>query len=78
VPEPLTQPVAGLLRFLGIALHEFAAFGSIGDTPQIDPAVRSLIGEPLGGFSGMLPDLLANDGWDDLLAGGRVHGAHDA
>jgi hypothetical protein len=78
VPEPLTLPVTGLLRFLGIALHEFAAFGSIGDSPQLDPAVRSMIGDPLGGFSGMPPDLLASEGWDELLAGGHAHGAHDA
>jgi len=78
VPEPLTLPVAGLLRFLGIALHEFAAFGSIGDSPQLDPVVRSLIGEPLEGFSGMLPDLLASEGWDELLRDRSALSAHDA
>jgi hypothetical protein len=78
VPEPLTRPVAGLLRFIGIALHEFAAFGSIGEAPQLDPAVRSLIGEPLGGFTGVLPEILANDGWDELLASGYAHAALDA
>lgn len=77
VPAPLTEPVAGLLRFLGIALHEFAAFGSIGDAPSLDPAVRSLIGAPLGAAAA-LPDLLAGDGWDDVVAGGGARTAHDA
>src|SRR5262249_25509599 len=41
VPEPLKRSVAGLLQFLGGALHEFAAFGSIGESPQLDPVTRS-------------------------------------
>ena len=48
VPEPLKRSVAGLLQFLGSALHEFASLGSIGDSPQLDPVARRLIGRPGG------------------------------
>jgi hypothetical protein len=68
VPEPLKRSVAGLLQFLGGALHEFAAFGSIGDNPQLDPVARTLIGRPVGWpITGIAADLMTGDSWDDVL-----------
>ena len=68
VPEPLKDSVSGLLKFLGGALHEFAAFGSMGEGPRYDPATRTLTGRPIGWqLSGYLPDNFVGDGWDDLI-----------
>jgi hypothetical protein len=68
VPQPLQSSVSGLLRFLGGALHEFAAFGSFGESPRFDPATRSLVGRPVGWqLTGYLPDNQTGDGWDDLI-----------
>lgn len=68
VPEPLQASVSGLLRFLGGALHEFAAFGNLGESQRYNPATRSLTGRPVGWqLTGFLPDNLTGDGWDDLL-----------
>lgn len=68
VPQPLKASVSGLLQFLGGALHEFAAFGSFGESPRFDPRTRSLTGRPVGWqLTGFLPDNQTGDGWDDLL-----------
>jgi hypothetical protein len=68
VPQPLQGSVSGLLQFLGGALHEFAAFGSFGESPRYNPATRSLTGRPVGWqLTGFLPDNQTGDGWDDLL-----------
>jgi hypothetical protein len=68
VPEPLKQSVSGLLKFLGGALHEFAAFGSIGESRRFDPRTRTLTGRPVGWqLTGFLPDNQTGDGWDDLI-----------
>jgi len=68
VPQPLKASVSGLLKFLGGALHEFAAFGVFGESPRFDPATRSLTGRPVGWqLTGFLPDNQTGDGWDDFL-----------
>jgi hypothetical protein len=68
VPEPLKQSVSGLLRFLGGALLEFAAFGAFGESRQFDPRTRRLTGRPIGWqLAGFLPDNQPGDGWDELL-----------
>jgi hypothetical protein len=67
VPDPLRRSVAGLLQFLGGALHEFAAFGSIGEAAQLDPIARSLIGRPVGWPITVAPEHAGADSWDDLL-----------
>jgi hypothetical protein len=68
VPEPLKDSVSGLLKFLGGALHEFAAFGVLGESQRFDPTTRSLTGRPIGWqLTGFLPDNQTGDGWDDLL-----------
>jgi hypothetical protein len=68
VPEPLRASVSGLLRFLGGALHEFAAFGCFGESQVYDPGSRTLTGRPVGWqLSGYLPDNQTGDGWDDFL-----------
>lgn len=68
VPEPLRASVSGLLRFLGGALHEFAAFGCLGESQLYDPGSRTLTGRPVGWqLTGYLPDNQTGDGWDDLL-----------
>jgi hypothetical protein len=68
VPEPLKRSVAGLLQFLGGALHEFAEFGSIGDSPQLDPVARTLIGRPVGWpITGIAANHVTGESWDDLL-----------
>jgi hypothetical protein len=57
VPPPLKASVSGLLTFLGSALYEFAAFGSVGKSRQGNPQTRSLT-EPPGGWQlgSSLPD----------------------
>jgi hypothetical protein len=68
VPQPLQASVSGLLQFLGGALHEFAAFGSLGESQRYSAATRSLTGRPVGWqLTGFLPDNQTGDGWDDLL-----------
>jgi hypothetical protein len=68
VPQPLQSSVSGLLQFLGGALHEFAAFGNLGESQKFNPATRSLTGRPVGWqLTGFLPDGQTGDGWDDLL-----------
>ncbi len=68
VPEPLRASVSGLLRFLGGALHEFAAFGCLGESQVYDAGSRTLTGRPVGWqLTGYLPDNQTGDGWDDLL-----------
>jgi len=68
VPEPLRSSVSGLLRFLGGALHEFAAFGNVGESQVYDRQSRTLTGRPVGWqLTGYLPDNQTGDGWDDFL-----------
>ena len=68
IPELLKDSVSGLLKFLGGALHEFAAFGSMGESRLYDPTTRTLTGRPVGWqLSGYLPDNLVGDGHDDLI-----------
>jgi hypothetical protein len=68
VPQPLRSSVSGLLKFLGGALHEFAAFGSLGESQKFKPRTRTLSGRPVGWqLTGFLPDGQTGDGWDDLL-----------
>lgn len=68
VPQPLKASVSGLLRFLGGALYEFAAFGSVGESRRYDPEDRTLTGRPVGWqLTGYLPDNQIGDGWDDLI-----------
>jgi hypothetical protein len=68
LPQPLKASASGLLEFLGGALHEFAAFGSMGESRKYNRATRSLTGRPIGWqLSGYLPDNQPGDGWDDLL-----------
>jgi hypothetical protein len=68
VPEPLKASVSGLLEFLGGALHEFAAFGSFGESRRFDPRTRGLTGRPVGWqLTGYLPDNQIGDGWDDFI-----------
>lgn len=68
VPQPLQASVSGLLKFLGGALHEFAAFGCVGESQVYDPNSRALTGRPVGWqLTGYLPDNQTGDGWDDFL-----------
>ena len=68
VPEPLRGSVSGLLKFLGGALYEFAAFGSAGESQRFDPQTRVLTGRPVGWqLTGFLPDNVVGDGHDDLI-----------
>jgi len=68
IPQPLKASVSGLLKFFGGALHEFAAFGSFGESRRYNPQTRSLTGRPVGWqLSNYLPDNLVGDGWDDLM-----------
>lgn len=68
VPQPLKASVSGLLKFLGGALYEFAAFGNLGETQKYNPRTRTLSGRPVGWrLTGFLPDGQTGDGWDDLL-----------
>jgi hypothetical protein len=68
VPQPLQASVSGLLQFLGGALHEFAAFGSLGESQRFNPTTRSLTARPVGWqLTGFLPDNQTGDGWDEFL-----------
>jgi len=68
IPQPLKSSVSGLLKFLGGALYEFAAFGSAGESRRFDPQTRTLTGRPVGWqLTGYLPDNQVGDGWDDLI-----------
>jgi len=68
IPQPLKSSVSGLLKFLGGALLEFAAFGAVGESQFYNPTTRALIGRPVGWqLTGYLPDNQTGDGWDDFL-----------
>jgi len=68
LPQPLKASVSGLLEFLGGALYEFAAFGSMGESRKYNQQTRTLTGRPVGWqLSGYLPDGQTGDGWDDLI-----------
>lgn len=66
-PEPLRNSVSGLLRFVGGALLEFPAFGSVSEYAVFDPNTRQLTGRPVGwDLTGYQPDGPV-DGWDELV-----------
>jgi hypothetical protein len=68
VPQPLKASVSGLLKFLGGALYEFAAFGNVGESQRFDPRTRSLTARPVGWqLTGFLPDNQVGDGHDALI-----------
>ena len=68
VPQPLRSSVSGLLRFLGGALYEFAAFGCVGESQVFDRASRTITARPVGWqLTCYLPDNQTGDGWDDFL-----------
>jgi hypothetical protein len=67
LPQPLTQSVSGVLKFVAGALLEFAAFGSFSEFGVFDPASRTLTGRPVGWqLTSYLPHGAPVDGWDDL------------
>jgi hypothetical protein len=66
LPEPLLGSVSGLLKFVGGALLEFAAFGSYNEWASLDPSTRQLTGRPVGWtLSGYQPNGPV-EGWDEL------------
>jgi hypothetical protein len=66
LPEPLLDSVSGLLKFIGGALLEFAAFGSYNEWASLDPRTRQLTGQPVGWtLSGYQPSGPV-EGWDEL------------
>jgi hypothetical protein len=68
LPQPLKASASGLLKLIGGALQEFAAFGSMGESRKYNPQTRTLTGRPIGWqLTGYLPDNQTGDGWDDLL-----------
>lgn len=68
LPQPLKASASGLLAFLGGALYEFAAFGSMGESRKLDPVTKTLTGRPVGWqLTGYLPDNQPGDGWNDLI-----------
>jgi hypothetical protein len=68
IPQPLKASVSGLLKFLGGALYEFAAFGCVGESRKFDPATRTVTGRPVGWqLTGFLPDNQTGEGWDNLI-----------
>jgi hypothetical protein len=68
LPQPLRASVSGLLKFLGGALHEFAAFGCMGESQVYDRNRRVVTRRPVGWqLTGYLPDNQPGDGWDELI-----------
>jgi hypothetical protein len=67
--QPAKQTVSGLLKFLGGALLEFAAFGSFAEFGVLNPETRTLTGTPVGWS---LTNYLAEtgfqpvEGWNDF------------
>jgi hypothetical protein len=66
LPEPQTESVSGILRFVGGALHEFVGFGMYSEYSAFDPATRKLKGRPVGwAVTGYQPNG-AVEGWDEF------------
>lgn len=66
-PEPLKDSVSGLLKFVGGALLEFAAFGGCSEYAVFDPDTKQLTGRPVGWeLSGYQPDGPV-EGWDEFI-----------
>jgi hypothetical protein len=66
LPEPLTGMGSGLLKFLGGAALEFAAFGAFNEWGVLNPATRQLRARPVGWrLTGYQPDGPV-EGWDDF------------
>jgi hypothetical protein len=66
LPEPETESISGILRFVGGALYEFVAFGTFSEYGVFDPATRKLTGRPVGwAMSGYQPNGPV-EGWDEF------------
>jgi hypothetical protein len=66
-PQPLRSSVSGLLKFVGGALLEFAAFGAYSEFAVYDARSRSLTARPVGWqLTGFNPPR-GSDGYDDLI-----------
>lgn len=65
LPQPLSQSLSGLLRFVGGALLEFPAFATYNEWAVFDPATKSVTATPVGwqlsGYGG------PSNGHDDFL-----------
>ncbi|TCP46844.1 hypothetical protein EV191_113123 [Tamaricihabitans halophyticus] len=67
LPQPLSESVSGLLKFVGGALLEFAAFGSYGEYAVFDRETKQLTGRPVGWqLTGYQPDGPV-EGWDEFI-----------
>lgn len=67
LPEPLSESLSGLLRFVSGALLEFGGFGTFCEWAVFDPATKQLEHRPVGWqLTGYQPDGPV-EGWDDLL-----------
>ncbi len=65
-PEPSKDAVSGLLKFVGGALLEFVAYGSMTEWAVFDPERKELTGRPVGwDLASYLPDGPV-EGWDDF------------
>lgn len=66
-PEPVRGSVSGLLKFVGGALIEFAAFGANSEWEVFEPSTKKLRDRPVGWqISGYQPDGPV-EGWDEFL-----------
>lgn len=66
VPEPLRHSMSGLLKFVGGALVEFAAFGSYCEWGALDQDTKMLRSRPVGyELTGYIPNGHV-EGWDDF------------
>ncbi|MQA10139.1 MAG: hypothetical protein GEU98_16615 [Pseudonocardiaceae bacterium] len=67
LPEPLSDSVSGLLKFVGGALLEFATFGSYSEYAVFDPGTKQLTDRPVGWqLSGYQPNGPV-EGWDEFI-----------
>lgn len=66
-PEPQKHSVSGLLKFVGGALLEFAAFGAYSEYAVYDQRTRRLRRRPVGWrLTGYQPDGPV-EGWDEFI-----------
>jgi hypothetical protein len=66
LPEPETESISGILRFVGGALYEFVAFGVFSEYSAFNPATKQLTGRPVGwAISGYQPNGPV-EGWDEF------------
>lgn len=66
-PEPLKESVSGLLKFVGGALLEFAAFGGYSEYAVFDPETGKLTATPVGWQLTDFDPPAGGDGYDDFL-----------